>query len=106
MTHPATSRRKPRPERSKRGVTPPGTAVILAREPFLRRWEKSAMFSLDDRPYALCDRLSRRELMRIGGLNLLGLTLPGLLSARAQAAAAGGDALFGRAKNVIYLWLQ
>ena len=37
------------------------------------------MFSLDDRPYTLCDRISRRELMRIGGLNLLGLSLPTLL---------------------------
>ncbi len=64
------------------------------------------MFSLDDRPYTLCDRISRRELMRIGGLNLLGLSLPTLLRAQAQAATVSRDPTFGRAKNVIYLWLQ
>jgi hypothetical protein len=65
------------------------------------------MFSLHDRPYTLCDRISRRELMRIGGLNLLGLSLPALLRTRAQGAlSAAGDPTFGRAKNIIYLWLQ
>ncbi|MGD9722471.1 MAG: DUF1501 domain-containing protein [Pirellulales bacterium] len=64
------------------------------------------MFSLDDRPYSLCDRISRRELMRIGGLNLLGLSLPALLAAKARGAAQSSDPTFGRAKNVIYLWLQ
>ena len=66
------------------------------------------MFSLDDRPYTLCDRISRRELMRIGGLNLLGLSLPTLLAAQARASSSGAanDPTFGRAKNVIYLWLQ
>jgi len=65
------------------------------------------MFSLHDRPYSLCDKISRRELMRIGGLNLFGLTLPALLRAQAQAApTALGDPTFGRAKNIIYLWLQ
>ncbi len=64
------------------------------------------MFSVLDRPYTLCDRISRRELMRIGGLNLLGLSLPALLGVQAQAAAASSDPTFGRAKNVIYLWLQ
>src|SRR5690606_20798846 len=43
------------------------------------------MFSLHDRPYSLCDRITRRELMRIGGLNLLGLSLPALLRGQAQA---------------------
>ncbi|MBI3837072.1 MAG: DUF1501 domain-containing protein [Planctomycetia bacterium] len=65
------------------------------------------MFSLDDRPYTLCDRISRRELMKIGGLNLLGLSLPTLLAAQSRGAtAASSDPTFGRAKNVIYLWLQ
>ena len=66
------------------------------------------MFSLDDRPYSLCDRISRRELMKIGGLNVLGLSLADLLAAgarRATQAVAGGPT-FGRAKNIIYLWLQ
>ncbi len=64
------------------------------------------MFSLDDRPYSLCDRITRRELMRIGGLNLLGLSLPALLRGQAQAATSSPNPTFGRAKNVIYLWLQ
>jgi hypothetical protein len=63
------------------------------------------MLSLEDRPYTLCDRISRRELMRIGGLNLLGLSLPALLRAQAQGATSS-DATFSRAKNIIYLWLQ
>ena len=65
------------------------------------------MFSLDDRPYTLCDRISRRELMRIGGLNLLGLSLPALLAAQARRRRRRrADPTFGRAKNIIYLWLQ
>lgn len=64
------------------------------------------MLSLEDRPYSLCDRITRRELMRIGGLNLLGLSLPALLASQTQAKTATTDPTFGRAKNVIYLWLQ
>lgn len=64
------------------------------------------MLSLEDRPYSLCDRITRRELMRVGGLNLLGLSFPTLLSAASQAATTPRGATFGRAKNVIYLWLQ
>lgn len=65
------------------------------------------MFSLDDRPYSLCDRISRRQLLRIGGLNMLGLSLPALLRAdAARAATVASDPTFGRAKNIIYLWLQ
>jgi len=64
------------------------------------------MFSLDDRPYSLCDRITRRELMRIGGLNLLGLSLPALLRGPSHAATISPNPTFGRAKNVIYLWLQ
>jgi hypothetical protein len=63
------------------------------------------MFSIDGRPYSLCDRISRRELMRVGGLNLLGLSLPTLLAAQARSATSS-DPTFGRAKNIIYLWLQ
>ncbi|RUL87516.1 DUF1501 domain-containing protein [Tautonia sociabilis] len=76
------------------------------------------MFGLDDRPNRLCDGLSRREWLRVGGLSVLGLGLDDLLragtgsgagSVRAAASplARGLDgATFGRAKNVIYLWLQ
>src|SRR5437773_3691294 len=65
------------------------------------------MFSIHDRPTRLCDGISRRELIRVGGLSLLGLSLPHLACARAKTAhdtQAGTS--FGRAKNVIFLWLQ
>jgi hypothetical protein len=65
------------------------------------------MFSLHDRPSRLCDGLSRRELLRVGGLSALGLSLPGILAAAGNAppdARLAGT--FGRAKNVLFLWLQ
>ncbi|MFN0052060.1 MAG: DUF1501 domain-containing protein [Planctomycetales bacterium] len=68
------------------------------------------MFSIHDRSYRLCDGVSRRELLRVGGLSTLGLSLPALLASRAAAKSSalspGGGTSFGRAKNVIYLWLQ
>src|SRR5216683_4104999 len=74
------------------------------------------MFSLEDQPVRLCDGISRREWLRVGGLSVLGLSLPDLLGAEARSAPAqvvassSGIGLegttFGRAKNVIFLWLQ
>ncbi len=73
------------------------------------------MLSIEDGAVSLSDRVSRREWLRVGGLSALGLSLPNLLRASevpaAKAAAApplAGDlsATFGRAKNVIFLWLQ
>jgi hypothetical protein len=61
------------------------------------------MFSLHDRPARLCDGISRREWLRVGGLGALGLSLPTLLAAGEGRSAAGS---FGRAKNVLFLWLQ
>lgn len=67
------------------------------------------MFSLEDRPYRLCDRISRRECLRVGGLSALGLSLPALMSGRqslaseAQAAVGGS---FGKAKSCIILFLM
>jgi hypothetical protein len=50
--------------------------------------------------------LSRREWLRVGGLNALGLSLPTLLAADAQASVGNTDhPTFGRAKNVIYLYM-
>ena len=46
----------------------------------------------------LCDGLSRRELLRVGGAGLLGLSLPGLLQ-----AAQGGRV---RAKSMILFFLE
>jgi len=65
------------------------------------------MFSLNDRPTKLYDGLSRREVLRIGGLSAMGLSLPNLLQAR-ETAPLGmppTDKTFGRARNVIFLYL-
>ncbi|HET6326025.1 MAG TPA: DUF1501 domain-containing protein [Planctomycetaceae bacterium] len=67
------------------------------------------MFSLLGESGRLCDGISRRELLRIGGLSALGLTLPDLLRASQTAAPPKGiinDPTFGRAKNIVYVWLQ
>jgi hypothetical protein len=68
------------------------------------------MLSLHSAPTRLCDRLPRREWLRLGGLSVVGLSLADVLRAdRARAASptpAAGGATFGRAKNVIFLWLQ
>ncbi|HUY93380.1 MAG TPA: DUF1501 domain-containing protein [Pirellulales bacterium] len=63
------------------------------------------MFSLHGLPTRLCDGIGRRELLRIGGLSVLGLSLESLLRTPAAAAPSAGGT-FGRAKNVIFLWLQ
>lgn len=62
------------------------------------------MFALHDRSSRLCDGVSRRELLRIGGLSTLGLSLPMLLQAGPSPATHGST--LGRAKNVLFLWLQ
>ena len=65
------------------------------------------MFSLLGQSSLLCDGLSRREWLRMGGLGTLGLSLPTLLQARdtAPAGVLPTDKSFGRAKNVIFLYL-
>src|SRR3954470_3864527 len=52
----------------------------------------------------LCDGRTRREILRVGGLGLLGagLRLPDL----ADAATDPGDSSFGRAKSCIVLFLM
>jgi hypothetical protein len=52
----------------------------------------------------LCDAVSRREMIRIGGLGALGLSLPILLQARAARARETRPA--GRAKSCIILFLM
>jgi len=64
------------------------------------------MWSLEGDVGRLCDRLDRREMIRIGGLSGLGLSLPSLLASDAVAASENSDPTFGRAKSVIYVWLQ
>jgi hypothetical protein len=61
-----------------------------------------------------CDGVTRRDLLRIGGLSLGGLSLPALFAAEARAnnnapvpeSPTSGGRGFGKAKNVILLYLQ
>lgn len=69
------------------------------------------MYSIQGRPGRLCDGVSRRELLEVGGSSLLGLSLAGLLSTKAGAAdhesgTIKGGPHFGKAKNVIFVFLQ
>src|SRR3954469_16025547 len=81
------------------------------------------MLSIPGRNGAPCDAVSRRELLRVGGAGLLGVSLSRLLrlEALAQAATNGpatqpvavagasgssGTAGFGKAKNFIFVFLQ
>src|ERR1051325_2245441 len=57
------------------------------------------MLQIEDHGAPLCDGITRRDWLRIGGLGMLGLTLPNLLAARAQAGR--GEA--GRAKSCIVM---
>lgn len=58
-----------------------------------------------------CDGVSRRELIRVGGSAMLGLSLAGLLrveqarAAESKTAVQGGPG-FGKAKSIILLYLQ
>jgi Protein of unknown function (DUF1501) len=63
------------------------------------------MFAIHDTSYRLCDGLTRREWLRIGGLSVLGLTLPGLLRARAAGRPTRRPS-GGKAKACILLWLS
>lgn len=66
------------------------------------------MLSLRAPGVRLCDQLSRRELLRIGGLGACGLTLSDLLRSNSTAAAAELSAVAGggKAKSCIVLFLM
>jgi hypothetical protein len=65
------------------------------------------MLSIQGRSGKLCDSPSRRELLTVGSLSLLGLNLPNLLRQQAQAGSpAPNRDGFGRATSVIMLYLQ
>src|SRR5713226_4889311 len=51
-----------------------------------------------------CTGISRRQFLSIGGLSVLGLTLPGFLRLRQLAAASGTSA--NKPVNCILLWMQ
>jgi hypothetical protein len=64
------------------------------------------MLTLHHSGSRLCDGLSRREMLRAGGLGLLGLSLPNLLAAQGRAATpSASPALPGKAKSCIVLFL-
>ena len=64
------------------------------------------MLSLFEKSLSARSKWTRREWLRIGGLNALGLSLPTLLAADGQASVGNvAHKTFGRAKNVIYLYL-
>src|SRR5438552_7456716 len=66
------------------------------------------MLSIPGRSGATCDGVSRRELLRVGGAGLLGVTLSRLLATESAARADGPakPAGYGRAKNFIFVFLQ
>jgi len=57
-------------------------------------------------PTKLCDGLTRRDLLHVGGLGAFGLTLPTFLKLQASAAPTkrANDSAFGRAKACILLF--
>ena len=50
--------------------------------------------------------ITRREMLRVGGLGLFGLSLPQLFSLKSDAANAPATGGFGRAKSCILLYLS
>src|SRR5262245_2972354 len=63
------------------------------------------MLSFGGAATRLCDGITRREALCVGGLSAFGLALPGLLAARAAGPTAAGGRGFGRAKSCIVLWM-
>ena len=63
------------------------------------------MLSFNDRPARLCDGISRRQWLRVGGLGAFGVGLPQLPSAAAEGSPEPGLPSFGKAKACIVLFL-
>jgi len=73
------------------------------------------MLSIPGTPGSTCDGFSRRELLRVGGAGLMGLSLAQILQLQAAQTAIAAEkgpgadkprSGFGRAKNVILIFLQ
>ena len=66
------------------------------------------MISIPGKSGSTCDGFSRREFMRIGGMGMLGISLADILKLQAHAgeAAGKGKAGWGKAKSVIFVFLQ
>jgi hypothetical protein len=52
----------------------------------------------------LCDRMSRRAMLRLGALAPLGLSLPGMLASQANGAKSAGSS-FGSAKRCLLMFM-
>src|SRR2546421_4528474 len=63
----------------------------------------SPMLTVRANGVRLCDGVTRRDVLHIGGAGLLGLTLPELLRQRAAASPAGSGR---RARSCIVLFLM
>ena len=77
-----------------------GTVI---RDPAFASLLAPPMLRLFDHSTRLCDGLSRRECLRVGGLSLAGLSLPQLLQAREKSAA---ERRTGTAKSVIVIFVS
>jgi hypothetical protein len=65
------------------------------------------MLSIDGPRLRTCQGVSRRELLRVGGLGVLGLALPDLLRGQARAAPTRDrHPTFGRAKSCLIVFLN
>src|SRR6266571_3787024 len=68
------------------------------------------MISIPGKPGSTCDGFSRREFLRVGGAGMLGISLADIFRLQASAESASPDAKqksgWGRAKNVIFIFLQ
>ena len=68
------------------------------------------MLSIPGQQSRLCDGVTRREFLRVGGAAMLGLSLPQLFALQAKANTTLSPSLpqngFGKAKSVILLFLQ
>src|SRR5688572_29470935 len=68
------------------------------------------MLSIQGKPGRLCDMPTRRELLTVGSVGLLGLHLPGVLrheaGARSLPNSGSRGTGFGRAQSLIFLYLQ
>src|SRR5689334_5140430 len=66
------------------------------------------MFTIRQQRGRLCDSPTRRELLTVGGLSLLGLSLPEALHSQATAAEAPASRGrgFGKAQAVILVYCQ
>ncbi len=63
------------------------------------------MLTIRDAGTALCDHLTRRDWLRVGGLGALGLSLPTLWNAQTHASSAPRSGSFGKAKACILVGL-